>query len=64
MGACWADLNGDGFLDLYVGTYETSPSSGDQADAVLTNSQGTSFLHSWTEPQTDGTWFPSRPVLE
>ena len=58
-GAVWADLDGDAFIDLYIGAYETS---GYEPDSVLMNNQGTSFSHTWTEPTTDGTRFPGRGV--
>ncbi|MDP7636904.1 MAG: VCBS repeat-containing protein, partial [Phycisphaerae bacterium] len=43
-GASWADYNGNGYVDLYVGGYE---SPGYQADAILRNNQGVSFTKTW-----------------
>jgi len=58
-GACWADLNGDSYVDLYVGAYE---SPGYEPDAMFMNQGGTSFTHAWTEPALYETTFPGRGV--
>ena len=42
LGACWGDINGDGFADLYVGGYEIWPGAV-FPDAVLVNNAATSF---------------------
>ena len=57
--ACWADLDGDGYLDLYVGAYE---GAGYERDVMLKNNGGTTFTIIWQEPLTDGTYFPGRGV--
>ena len=63
-GASWGDHNNDGFLDLYVGGYE-SPGTYD-SDIILTNNQGTSFSHTWTQPVesivTPGQPMPARGI--
>ncbi len=47
QGACWADFNGDTFLDLYLGAYEEGSY---QPDCILINNGGTSFSIGWQEP--------------
>jgi len=60
-GACWADLNGDAYLDLYVGAYEAT---GYEFDSVLSNHQGKAFMKVWEEPAVppDNVRFPGRGV--
>ena len=43
LGACWCDLNGDGFVDLYVGGYEDWENQITYPDLVLWNESGTKF---------------------
>ena len=45
LAACWADFNGDGFLDVFVGGADpTGPGGADQYhDVLLLNSNATSF---------------------
>jgi len=46
VGAAWADLDGDSFLDLYVGGFE-NPSY--QPDAILMNRRDGTFRLAWTQ---------------
>jgi hypothetical protein len=48
-GGTWGDFNGDTYLDLYVGGYE---SEGGQyyPDAIFMNQHGSSFTKSWQTP--------------
>ncbi|MEA3403538.1 MAG: CRTAC1 family protein [Armatimonadota bacterium] len=48
-GACWADLNGDGFVDLYVGGYEDWNAGITYPDMVLLNDGGVGFTVAWTD---------------
>lgn len=48
-GACWGDLNGDGFVDLYVGGYEDWDAGITYPDMVLMNQSGGSFTLAWAE---------------
>ncbi len=43
LGACWADLDGDGFVDLYLGGYEDWDNQITYPDLVLRNEGGTGF---------------------
>ena len=47
---CWADHNGDGYIDLYISGYE---GSGYEPDVMVRNNSGTSFSINWTEPAGD-----------
>ncbi|MAE65245.1 MAG: hypothetical protein CMJ18_13320, partial [Phycisphaeraceae bacterium] len=47
-GAAFADFNGDGWIDLYVGAYEDFPSAY-YKDALLLNNQGESFTVHWVQ---------------
>ena len=47
-GACWADLNGDGLVDLYIGGYEGGP-TGIFPDLVLLNRGAAGFEHTWSD---------------
>lgn len=48
-GACWGDLNGDGFVDLYVGGYEDWDAGITYPDMLLMNQGGKSFTLAWAE---------------
>jgi len=48
-GACFADLNGDGFVDLYVGGYEDWDAGVTYPDMVLLNEGGRGFRLAWSE---------------
>ena len=48
-GACWGDLNGDGFVDLYIGGYEDWNAGITYPDMVLMNQGGQSFTLAWAE---------------
>jgi len=48
-GACWGDLNGDGFVDLYVGGYEDWEADITYPDMVLMNDAGRGFRLAWSE---------------
>ena len=47
-GASWGDFNADGFLDLYIGNYETWPTAY-YADNLILNNGGQSFTLTWTQ---------------
>ena len=61
QGACWADLDGDAYVDLYIGAYE---GNGYELDSVLSNNQGKAFTKIWEEPPVppDNVRFPGRGV--
>lgn len=48
-GACWVDVNGDGFVDLYVGGYENWGAGITYPDMILVNDKGTSFRLVWKD---------------
>lgn len=50
QGACWADFNGDTYLDIYVGAYEET---GYEPDSVLMNNAGASFTRVLVESGGD-----------
>ena len=47
----WADLNGDGYLDVYVSAFsqDQALASTDQ-DIIYTSNAGSSFTHTWASP--------------
>ena len=46
VGAAWADLDGDSFLDLYIGGFENP---GYDVDVILLNEGGETFRLAWTQ---------------
>ena len=48
-GACWADFNGDGFVDLYIGGYEDWDANLTYPSLVLTNAGGKRFSLAHTD---------------
>ncbi len=51
-GACWADLNGDALVDLYVGGYENWDDQITYPDMVLTNRGDGGFDLTWSDAST------------
>jgi len=49
-GACWIDIDNDGWLDLYLGGYETWPSDS-YPDIILKNQRGKQFTIHWKQTQ-------------
>jgi len=49
-GACWFDMDNDGFLDLYLGGYETWPNES-FPDMILKNQQGKQFAIHWKQTE-------------
>ncbi len=50
LGACWADLNGDGFLDLYVGGCEQWGVVAAYPDTIYVNKGNGTFVEHWRTP--------------
>lgn len=48
-GACWADLNNDSLVDLYVGGYENWDDQVTYPDMILTNHGGCRFELTWSD---------------
>jgi chitodextrinase len=48
VGAAWGDLNGDGYLDLYIGG-EEEPNFVYHPDRILMNNQGQGFSLAWEQ---------------
>ena len=48
-GANWADYNGDGFVDLYIGGYENWGKGITYPDVLILNQQGKSWENTWSE---------------
>ena len=51
-GACWADLNGDALVDLYVGGYENWDDQITYPDMVLMNRGDGRFELTWSDAST------------
>ncbi|MBM4002028.1 MAG: CRTAC1 family protein [Planctomycetes bacterium] len=49
LGACWADMNGDGFVDIYLGGYEDWDAGITYPDLLLLNGQGKEFKLAWSD---------------
>ena len=49
MGATWVDVDGDSFLDVYVGGYEIWASQSEFRDVVFANQGGSSMVVGWTQ---------------
>lgn len=47
--ACWADLDGDGFVEIYAGGYEHDPGGWAYPDFILGNQAGSTFTLDWTQ---------------
>ncbi len=52
LGACWADLNGDGLLDLYVGGYEVWGVVTAYPDTIYLNQGNGTFVEQWRTPDS------------
>ncbi len=50
LGACWADLNGDGLLDLDIGGYEVWAKVAGYPDAIYINQRDGTFIEHWHTP--------------
>ena len=50
-GACWADFNKDGYVDIYIGGYENWNEGITYPDLMLTNVKGKSLKVSWNKVQ-------------
>lgn len=48
-GACWGDLDGDGFVDLFIGGYEDWGAGITFPSMILMSQQGKSFKLGWQE---------------
>lgn len=48
-GACWGDLNGDAFVDLYIGGYEDWDAGITYPNMILMNDKGKGFTLAWSE---------------
>jgi len=50
--ACWADFNGNGLIDLYVGGYETWDPAASYPDSILTNCSDGTMVMAWEQTGT------------
>jgi len=48
-GACWADFDGDAYLDIYASGYETQSGDATYPDRIFMNNNGLSFDLTWSE---------------
>lgn len=48
-GACWADVNRDGFVDLYIGGFEDWDKQVTYPSYLLLNERGRGFRKAWTD---------------
>ena len=60
ISSCWADVNADGFVDVYAGGFETGvvPNTVNQHDFLLTNNQGNTLPVTWSQTPP----WPSRGI--